>query len=523
MVFPQPGQRVTAGESPDALMNERSAGAAVAGPGAFERSDRTILLVILAVSALLRLPGIWQFEVWQDEIYSIYEARDLIHSPFGPGGMELRPLYLLALHPLTMMAPRAIVLLRLPSLIFGLLGIAATWSLAYRNLGRNAALVAAGVLAVLPLHINASQIIRYWSLIYLLGALYAGALLRALASDRRRDHLMVLLWLLLGTLTHPTFAITAVGMTLAAHLVRNDGGFGWRWPTSGAWRLTWVPAVVLLLLFYAGLWLFFTTERLVGEAAGSPERLVPALAFNLSPALVTASALGVLCLVTRRDAITRRFGLMGTLGALVSVVTLFVGGTLRFLPVSVLYVSAAFPLLVSAAGALPSCFATTAPARRRAAVALLLVLVAGLAPSTVSHLNDGSRFDYRPALGRVQAVDPGGTVVLWPLVQATWAAPGLKGVELRSSTTVSLFDSLLAARDRYWVITSRRRYGLIGDADGRKQQWLSRHCDRILTTARPRYDFEEYVAMLWECRAGGPSSIKAAQPGQDARPLPDRD
>ena len=110
------------------------------------------------------------------------------------------------------------------------------------------------------------------------------------------------------------------------------------------------------------------------------------------------------------------------------------------------------------------------------------MLAAGLAPSTISHLKDGSRFDYRPALARVQAEDPRGTVVLWPLVQATWAAPDLKSIELRSSTTVSLFDSLLAARDRYWVITSQRRYGLIGDADGRKQQWLSRHCDRVLTT-----------------------------------------
>ena len=129
-------------------------------------------------------------------------------------------------------------------------------------------MVAAGVLAVLPLHINASQIIRYWSLIYLLGALFAGALLRAMASDRRRDHLLALLWLLLGTLTHPTFAITAVGMTLAAHLVTDTAGSAWRWPTRGAWRLTWIPAVVLLLGFYTGLWLFFTTERLVGEAAG---------------------------------------------------------------------------------------------------------------------------------------------------------------------------------------------------------------------------------------------------------------
>lgn len=482
-----------------------------------------MLLLILAVGALLRLPGIWQFDVWQDEIYSIYEARDLIHSPFGPGGMELRPLYFLALHPLTLIAPRAIVLLRLPSLVFGLLGIAATWSLAYRSLGRNAALVAAGLLAVLPLHINASQIIRYWSLIYLLGALYAGALLRAMSSDRRRDHLMALLWLLLGTLTHPTFAVTALGMTLAAHLVANDGRIRWLWPTAAAWRLTWVPALVLLLSFYTGLWLFFTTERLVGEAAGVPGRLVPSLAFNLSPALVTASALGVLCLVTRRDATARRFGLMGVLGTLVSVTTLITGGYLRFLPVSVLYVSAVFPLLIGAAGALASCFGSSAAGERRAAVALLLVLTAGLAPSTISHLKDGSRFDYRPALARVHAEDPGGTVVLWPLVQATWAAPDLESIELRNSTTVALFDSLLAVRDRYWVITSERRYGVIGDADGRKQRWLSRHCDSVLKTARSRYDFEQYDAILWECHATGPSSSEAAKPGTPPRPLPDGD
>jgi len=133
---------VAAGESPDVSLSER--------PG-----DKAILLLLLSAGLLLRLPGVWQFDIWQDEIYSIFEARDLIHSPFGPGGMELRPLYFLALHPFAKAMPHAIVLLRLPSLIFGLLGIGATWSLARRNFGRNAPIVARGVLAVLPVHSNA--------------------------------------------------------------------------------------------------------------------------------------------------------------------------------------------------------------------------------------------------------------------------------------------------------------------------------------------------------------------------------
>ena len=478
---------MAAGESPDVSLSER--------PG-----DKAILLLLLSAGLLLRLPGVWQFDIWQDEIYSIFEARDLIHSPFGPGGMELRPLYFLALHPFAKAMPHAIVLLRLPSLIFGLLGIGATWSLARRNFGRNAAIVAGGVLAVLPLHINASQIIRYWSLIYLLGALFAGALLRALSSDTKRDHLLTLLWLLLGTLTHPTFAITAVGMTVAAHLVTSTGQFGLRLPSPAAWRLTWIPAVVILLGYYAGLRLFFTTERLVGEAVGAPDRLLPSLAFNLSPAVVAAGALGVLWLLLMREPVPRRFGLMTALGILTSVVTLLIGGYLQFLPVSVLYVSAAFPLLLGCAGALCTRFGAAPVGEWHAALALLLILAAGLAPSTVSQLLDGSRFDYRPALAHIEANDPRGTVVVWPKAQAMWGAPDLESVELRHSTPVSIFDSLATVRDRFWVIASQRRMGIIGDADGTKQHWLSRHCDRILTTGRPRFDYEQYVTMLWECR-----------------------
>lgn len=478
-----------------------------------QHPERAILGAILLIGFLLRLPGLWQFDAWQDEIYSIFEARDLIHSPFGPGGMELRPLYFLALHPLAKAMPHAMLLMRLPSFIFGMLGMLATWSLTRRVLGLGAAIVATGVLAVLPLHINASQIIRYWSLIYLLGALFAGAILRALEGDARRDHLLALTWLLLGTLTHPTFAITALGMTVAAHLVHDDGRLGFRAPTAGAWRFTWIPAVVILLGYYGILWIFFTTERLVGEAAGSPERLLPAIAFNLSPAVVTAAALGILWLLRSKTATWRRFGLMAVIGSLTSAVTLLIGGLLHFLPVSVLYISAAFPLLLGCAGALCTALRLNPVGEERAGYALALILAAALSPSTVSQLQDGSRFDYRPALAHITANDPHGTVVLWPRVQAMWGTPDLESIELRSDTPIATFDSLSHARTRFWVITSERRYGFIGDVDGRKQKWLHRNCDLVLTTGRPRYDFEQYIAMLWECHERGPQPIGESAPG----------
>jgi hypothetical protein len=247
--------------------------------------------------------------------------------------------------------------------------------------------------------------------------------------------------------------------------------------------------------------MFFTTERLVGEPAGSAYRLLPAIAFNLSPALVTASALGVVYLVSRPEAGARRLGLMTLLGAVVPLAILLVGGYLRVLPVSVLYLSAVFPLALGAAGALVPCISATAQDQRRTALALLLILAAALAPSTASQLIDGSRFDYRPALARIEAEDPEGTVVLWPKIQATWIAPQLKGLEFLSSTPVAMLDSLQAARPLFWVITSERRSGIVGDEDGTKTQWLARHCGRVVTTGGHRLDFEEYRSILWKCPA----------------------
>ena len=90
-----------------------------------ELDERHVLLLIIAVGALLRLPGIWQFECGRTRSTPVYEARDLIHSPSGPGGMELRPLCFLALHPIAAAMPHALALMRLPSLLFGLLGIGA--------------------------------------------------------------------------------------------------------------------------------------------------------------------------------------------------------------------------------------------------------------------------------------------------------------------------------------------------------------------------------------------------------------
>jgi hypothetical protein len=182
---------------------------------------------------------------------------------------------------------------------------------------------------------------------------------------------------------------------------------------------------------------------------------------------------------------------------------LAIGRALNYLPISILYLFATFPLVLATVGSLVPSLAPEKSLRKRVAAALMLILGASLAPSTVSHLRDGTRFDYRPALQRIVAEDPRGTVLIWPLIEATWHAPDLTAVELRSSTSVRSLDSLASATRQFWVVSSRRRYGIIHDGDESKARWLERRCDRIHTQEKMRFDWEVYGVTLFKCGGSG--------------------
>ncbi len=314
---------------------------------------------------------------------------------------------------------------------------------------------------------------------------------------------MTLLWLLLGTLTHPTFAITAVGMTLAAHLVTDTGarrrGAG---PRPMAWRFTWMPAVVLLLAFYTGLWLFFTTERLVGEAAGSPELLLPVARLQPVARARDGERARRALPAAGRDAGTRRFGLMTACWA-------------RCIASS----------RCSSVGTCISCRCRCCTCRRRfrwcsarparcawsssrrrsvsgdAAVALVLVLAAALSPSTVSHLCDGSRFDYRPALARIRTDRPrrhGGAMAPGAGDMGRAGPRGHRAPPHNAAVAIRFAAGGPTTASGSSPHSGGRR--LSPTRTGASSSGSARHCDRVLTTGRPRYDFEQYVTDLWECR-----------------------
>ncbi len=222
------------------------AGAGGPPPPRDEKSGVPLALVgILALAAGLRASGLRRFPFEQDELYTILESTHLFDVQLRPG-IEARPLYYLIQHPLLSIFPESPLALRALPFLFGMLGIVVTWRLAERVAGRTAGLAAALLLTLSPWHLYASGMARYWSLVYLLSALFLLLLARALVTDRGRDYLAALVPLVLGSATHPSFVFPMAGAVLGTCLVRPEGRIGWSWPTLRAWTHLWIPYASLL-------------------------------------------------------------------------------------------------------------------------------------------------------------------------------------------------------------------------------------------------------------------------------------
>jgi hypothetical protein len=457
---------------------------------------------ILVLAAALRVPGIVRYPLEQDELYTVWESRLLWDVPLQPG-IDARPLYFLLQHALSWLLPDSPATLRAAPLLFGMLGVWLAWRVGARMVGPAAGELASFLVAVAPWHLHASGMARYWSLLFLLAGVFYLSLARGYDADRPRDLGAALAALLAGMLTHPTFLFPAAGAALGASLVARDGRIGWRWPSRRAWKWLWGPFLALAACFWLGLRLAGREDAVRnwgGRGWLAGVRLVPAMVEWLTPAVVVAGIAGALLLLGERDAARRRWGMMTVCGCGAAVALLLAASTRT--DVYADYAIAMLPLLFVSAGALAQLAADRLRAGAGAATALLAALLgAAVLPGVLSHLSDGTRFDYRPAFRHVQRAAPGRLVLTWPLILQRHYAPGLRAAELRPDP--ARLEASLAAEGELWVIASAKRYGIAMDDFGAVAAWLARRCRRDAAFERPRWDYRVYRVEVWRCTSSG--------------------
>jgi len=465
--------------------------------------NKLIVLAIAVVAAGLRLYGALVFPFEQDELYTIDEAGRLFHTRLLPG-IQARPVFFILEHPLVTWFPHTPLVLRVLPLIFGILGVFLTWLLARRYLGERASIVAAVLVAVSPWHLYASGFARYYAMLYDLAALVYWLLPRAYDSDRPRDYLWAAAALLLGAWTHPSFVFPVAAAALAVMTVDWEGQTGWRWPSSNAWRWLWIPFVGASVVVAALIKAFTKAPSTVANGGDrgvmATLRLIPAMVDWMTLTVFVLALVGAVVLLQSKIPGRRQLGLMSIFGTGGMLVALFV---LSF--VTAIYADygiAALPLiLVGAAGLFQWVEDAVMPQQQRSVMwALALLTIAGVFPSAVSYLSDGTRFDYRPVFSQIDREGGLVTVLTKPIVLQRFYAPQLHAVELPSRP--SQLDSLLERDHDLWVVTSVKRYGISGDDSHAVAGWLSGHCRPRGSYQRPRLDYRVYRVDLWRCGAG---------------------
>jgi len=496
-------------------------------PGASgDTGEPTPWLLVAALTLLGLVPRIWHLGHWNFQATEMFTLRDSLN----PRLTNPRPLiYFLNHYLVGSFRPLDELGLRLLPALFGVLAIPTIYVICRRLGGTRAALCSALLVALSPLDIMWSQLARYWSLVFLLCAIYPYAIYLGIRERNRR-------WLALGCVTgvlailaHPMSVLLLGGLALylVAGLRRED--------FLGLWSRTTARRTVVLAVMLLAVILVRFIPMLQGwiSAHDSPARhgqflRHPPLAQGLKqiaylliyvesltvPVVVCALA-GIYWLWQRGD--RRLARLLTSLAAFhIGVLTLIYLRT----TVSQYYLLPSAPVFYLGAGIfIDQLFRVDAPWRPRwllPAIILALTVAAG-APTLISDTRDGRRFDFRAA--------------------ARWIAPRLGPADIVFSDQPMVTAHYLPQHPVRHLILD---VGVLKDAMGELRgtggggalwivapapahayrptlkkggviRWIYENCQLTERTGVGRIDFRQHYLDIFRC----PSAIGGA-------PVPDR-
>jgi uncharacterized membrane protein len=466
------------------------------------------LIVLALVLRFWRL-GDWGFD--SDEIFMLRDSLNVrLTNP--------RPLlYLLNHYLIAPVLPLDEFGLRLLPAVFGLLAIPGFYYVARRLLGTRAALFGTLLLTVSPIHVIYSQFGRYWSLVFLLSALYPYLIFIGLRERNRRTLVLGIVTGLLASLAHPA-AILLVGGP-AVWLMVTYLRPRYVKPLWSQRRVRWgvilaaIVAVVIAVRFIPILqgWI---SEHDENPGSGqfllrAPPRAMKPLYYllayveNLTPPLALTGAVGIYLLWQGRDRVLAVF-----LASLAVFPLAFLSLILFRTPVSTYYLMPAAPVFFMGAGIfLDRVFEVDWKLRPRwlvPATVLVLALIPGT-PTLISQYLNGRRFDFRGVAHWLEPrLTPGDAIFSDQPVALAHYLPGIDVQRLRYNID-PLRESVRAVHrsgrgGALWIVapapahafrTNLKQGGLI--------RWIYDNCQLSNTVGRSRVDFRQQYLQVYRC------------------------
>jgi mannosyltransferase len=479
-----------------------------------ERHALTAAVLITGLTILafaLRFLRLADWSLDSDEVFMLRDSLD-------PSFRNPRPLlYFLNHYLVGPLLPLDEFGLRLLPAIFGVLAIPALYLVTRRLVGTRAALFGALLLAFSPLHVYYSQFARYWSLVFLLSAIYPYAIYIGLRERNRAALAVGLLTGGLASLAHPASIILVGGLgvwILATYLRREQLAHLW-----DQRRVRWGALLVVILVGVIAVrfvpmlkrWLSHDTPlesgafllHLPSEQGMKQVSFLMSFVESLTIPLFLTGAAGIYLLWQRRD---RPLALLLT-ALFVFQLTFLMIVRLRA-PASTFYLLPAVPVLFIAAGVFLDRLAAIKwelrPPWLFPATVAALIVTAG-APTLISQYLDGRRWDFRGVArwleGRVGPED----IVFsdQPRVLAHYL-PGTEVHRLladpaRLEQSVRLLNQ--AGRDGVlWIVAPAPSHAFRTNPNlGRLNRWTYDYCQLRNSVGVGRVDFRQQYLQVFRC------------------------
>lgn len=199
-----------------------------------------VLLAIIVLGAVLRAFWLTHQSLWTDEVATYLSSNGSLAQVVSQPAGNIPPFYYLMMNAMLRLGTRDL-LLRLPSVVAGVLSIPFFFLIVRRWLGGTAGLWCAAMLAISPFHVWYSQEARPYALLVLLSLLALWSLQHALAEPKSRRWRVAFVVFTAAVFASHTLGLAFVAFTAAVVLLEVPRA-QWR-----EWRSAFAATGVLML------------------------------------------------------------------------------------------------------------------------------------------------------------------------------------------------------------------------------------------------------------------------------------
>ena len=441
-----------------------------------------ILILLFLVAIVSRFYGIWAWDLVNDEYFTATKAYERYASIINPA------YYTLVVITYKLLGS-AEWLSRLPAFIIAVFSIPVLYYSWSRNIGRNAALFASGILIFSAWHLWFSQYARFYIGVFLFSSLAYFFFFRAVYVARINS----LIWALIFSVIAMSFHVTAVFVPvsaaaayLAIFLLQKDKEYVNYKNLKTYLILCLIAGVLITPVLFMVLSRWVSTAQTWGYGA---ILIIPQLVKYIQVPIVIAALFGWLVLF-RKDTVAAIFFMVAMV-----VPAVFLIAAAPFMAISPSYAFYILPLAVILAGIACEEVRVHMSATHSFAVSAVIffLLISTLLPSFASHFLDRKSFHFNSVIefidenfqssDRVLSFKPGFEL---PDDKELVLLPYISFERDSSVNWNNELQSLLDVDNRTWIVISSKRKPFAPHLE----QWLFCNAKLVWQKYATRLDYE---------------------------------